>query len=117
MNLLTAGRLSGLDSFSVPSDMCLSAVQPGHDRVIHREGPRNRVYHKCRASGDEDALMPQNADWWKTLPLLVLQFDQGPTCTAAAACLGQSNSILICRLIKCDFGCLLVACWEVDMSS
>lgn len=87
IHLLTAGRFQNLDAFSVPRDMCISMVKPGFQRIVRREGPRNRAFHRCLTSHEEVALMPANSDWWKQQPLLVLQFDQGPTCTAAAACL------------------------------
>jgi hypothetical protein len=85
INLLTAGRLNGLDAFSVPPDIFVSEVKPGHRREVRRDGTRHRVYHRSLASGEEVDLLPTNRDWWKELPMLVLQFDQGPTCTAAAA--------------------------------
>ena len=78
VHLITAGRLPNLDAFSVPEDMCVSMVKPGFQRVIRREGLRNRAFHRCRTSDEEVAVMPANRDW---------QFDQGPTCTSAAACL------------------------------
>ena len=92
VHLLTAGRMESLDFFSVPDGICLDPIKSGQTRLVRREGSRYRAYH-CLPSGEEAPLLPATRRWWVPVPLLVLQLDQGPTCTAAAAQLSFEQAI------------------------
>ena len=67
--------------------MILSEVKPGQQRVLRQlgAGTGRKAYHKIIDTGEEVPLLPLNYRWWAQIPLLVLQLEQGPTCTAAAA--------------------------------
>ena len=95
-NLLTSGRIRDLDFFSTPDGVRLSPVKPGQTRFLRRENNRLRAYHRL-PDGEELPLLPEERNWWVQCPLLVLQLDQGPTCTAASAQLEFDLSCFMCK--------------------
>ena len=105
--LATAGRIDNLDFFSPRSySLLLRPLQKGESRLLIRSpSVRWRAGFRPQAGAqlqlfDADAAdtttlcLPDAANWWKTIPLLVLQLDQGSIGCAGCAKLGCTNHLL-----------------------
>lgn len=98
IHLLTKGRFRDLDAFSVPDGINLGPMKRWETRLVRKEhGNRSRAYHRNTQTGEDVALLPLDRRWWVPVPLLVLQFDQGPACCAASAPLGL-NGVAWCKV-------------------
>jgi len=87
LSLATAGRIANLDFFSPQSySLLLRPIQKGESRTLLRS-PSGR----WRARLGETMCLPESVHWWKTIPLLVLQLDQGSIGCAGCAKLGCTN--------------------------
>ena len=85
VRLLTNGRFESIDSFKVPTGLHIDPITANHDRLVHQQGDRLRAYFRNSETGETTFLLPAARNWFTSVPLLVLQLDQGPSCCAAAA--------------------------------
>jgi hypothetical protein len=88
-----------LDSFRIPASLRIKGVQAGETRFSRTEvsesGSR-KIVAGFRSEGKEDELcLPSDPNWWKSIPLLTLQMDQGAVGTAGAACLAAALLLAI----------------------
>lgn len=102
LNLATKGRVLDLDFFQPPEGLILRRIQPDERRVcfVSSNGHRlQRGFEKKQqflmvADDSEEPQVPEpqvqmclpgQANWWATVPMLVLQMDQGsPGCAGSA---------------------------------
>ena len=91
LSLLTRGAFD-LDSFKLPDDLVATPVKPGQKRFrkIDPETGAVRAGVQMLENGapSEVFLLPERINWWKNVPLLVLQLDQGAIGAAGASCPG-----------------------------
>ena len=101
LNLATKGRVSSLDFFKPPEGLILRQIQPNEERVVFmsNEGRKLQAGFEQKQQflmvGDSEetqvpepqvqTCLPGSANWWSTVPMLVLQMDQGsPGCAGSA---------------------------------
>ena len=101
LNLATKGRVPSLDFFKPPEGLILRKIQPNEERVIlvSNDGRKLQAGFQQKQQflmvGDSEETqapeqqvqmcLPDSVNWWSTVPLLVLQMDQGsPGCAGSA---------------------------------
>ena len=92
LSLLTRGNYT-LDNFAVPEGVSVSPVKSGEQRFSRWDSAINSWRAGVKHINDhgeavESFILPTNTQWWRQLPLLVLQLDQGKIGAAGAANLG-----------------------------
>lgn len=108
--LLTSGRMS-LESFRLPVDVARHAVRPGQRRARYRmetqgvlpvemqgvlpedQGPSSVSFIESQDQRTRVPVLPEEPEWWKSVPLLVLGLDQGSIGTAGMAFAMSNNMI------------------------
>lgn len=90
LSLLTRGGVE-LDSFTLPEDLVISPVKPGQKRFSRVDPVTGSVRAGVKSLENgvpsDVFLLPERIDWWRQIPLLVLQLDQGAIGAAGASCL------------------------------
>ena len=110
ISLATAGRISSLDHFEPPDSVILRPVR-GNDEtrfLLRSTSHRWRAVIRQETAGQlqlEDGqatstpmdimVLPDDLRWYQSIPILVLQLDQGSPGCAGCAFLGSTSLVLL----------------------